>query len=209
MAVSTLALSKVHPAWLALFPKEFAEAVSILDNLKNSDSYAPSIEQVFRVFESAPETVKVVLVGQDPYPILGDANGLAFSVDRSSNLPKSLQNLFKELHDDLGIVRVNGDLGDWQSQGIFLINRSLTVPIGKADGHKQLGWQSFTEKVIFYLAKQGAIGLLLGKSAQELSPHFKEFVAAPHPSPLSAYRGFFGSKIFSAVNSKLKEPINW
>jgi uracil-DNA glycosylase len=209
MAASTLALSKVHPAWLALFPKEFAEAVSILDNLKNSDSYAPSIEQVFRVFESAPETVKVVLVGQDPYPTLGDANGLAFSVDRNRNLPKSLRNLFKELQEDLGVARKDGDLTDWQNQGVFLINRVLTVPIGRAHGHKHLAWQVLTEKAIIYLAKQGAIGLLLGKSAQELSPHFKEFVAAPHPSPLSAYRGFFGSKIFSAVNSKLKEPINW
>jgi uracil-DNA glycosylase len=209
MAASTLALSKVHPAWLALFPDDFAEAASILDKLNTLEKFAPSVEQVFRVFERAPESVKVVLVGQDPYPTLGDANGLAFSVDRKGNLPKSLQNLFKELQDDLGVARKDGDLTDWQSQGIFLINRVLTVPIGKAHGHKYLGWQVLTEKAIIYLAKQGAIGLLLGKSAQELAPHFKDYVAAPHPSPLSAYRGFFGSKIFSAVNEKLNVPIKW
>lgn len=209
MAASTLALSKVHPAWLALFPNDFAEAASILDQLNSLEKFAPSIEQVFRVFESAPEKVKVVLVGQDPYPTLGDANGIAFSVDRERNLPKSLQNLFKELQDDLGVARKNGDLTDWQNQGVFLVNRVLTVPIGQAHGHKHLGWQAFTEKIILYLAKEGAIGLLLGKSAQELAPHFKDYVAAPHPSPLSAYRGFFGSKIFSAVNEKIDVPIKW
>ena len=210
MVVSTLALNKVHPDWLALFPKDFAEAAALLNELERKRGrFAPSVDKVFRVFETPPQSVKVVLVGQDPYPTLGDANGLAFSVDRESNLPKSLSNLFKELQDDLGISRKKGDLSDWQNQGVFLINRVLTVPIGKSNGNKKMGWESFTEKMIVYLAKQGAIGLLLGKSAQELSPHFKESVIAPHPSPLSAYRGFFGSKIFSRVNKKLKAPINW
>ena len=206
MDVSTLALSKVHSNWLELFPNEFKAVAGLLEKL---DNYAPSKTQVFRVFENNPEEVKVVLVGQDPYPTLGDANGLAFSVDRSSNLPKSLLNLFKELQDDLGISRKNGDLSDWQQQGVFLINRVLTVPIGNANGHRNIGWESFTEKIIKYLASQNTIGVLLGKSAQELAPHFKEFVIAPHPSPLSAYRGFFGSKIFSKINKLLDEPINW
>ena len=206
MDVSTLALSKVHSNWLELFPNEFKTVAGLLEKL---DNYAPSKTQVFRVFETNPEEVKVVLVGQDPYPTLGDANGLAFSVDRSSNLPKSLLNLFKELQDDLGISRKNGDLSDWQQQGVFLINRVLTVPIGNANGHRNIGWESFTEKIISYLASENAIGLLLGKSAQELAPYFKKFVIAPHPSPLSAYRGFFGSKIYSKVNKLLDEPINW
>ena len=85
----------------------------------------------------------------------------------------------------------------------------LTVPIGNSNGHKQIGWESFTEEIIRYLAQQGAVGMLLGNSAKALAPYFKEFVAATHPSPLSAYRGFFGSKIFSNVNSKLATPINW
>lgn len=206
MDVSTLALSKVHSNWLELFPNEFKTVAGLLEKL---DNYAPSKTQVFRVFETNPEEVKVVLVGQDPYPTPGDANGLAFSVDRSSNLPKSLLNLFKELQDDLGISRKNGDLSDWQQQGVFLINRVLTVPIGNANGHRNIGWESFTEKIISYLASENAIGLLLGKSAQELAPYFKKFVIAPHPSPLSAYRGFFGSKIYSKVNKLLDEPINW
>lgn len=206
MDVSTLALSKVHSKWLELFSNDFLTVAGSLERLEN---YAPSKTQVFRVFETNPEEVKVVLVGQDPYPTPGDANGLAFAVDRSSNLPRSLLNLFKELHDDLGISRNNGDLSDWQQQGVFLINRVLTVPIGNANGHRDIGWESFTEKIIKYLASQNTIGVLLGKSAQELAPHFKEFVIAPHPSPLSAYRGFFGSKIFSKINKLLDEPINW
>ncbi len=206
MAVSTHALSKVHPTWLALFPTQFAQAASYLEI---PDNFAPSIDKVFKVFETDPALIKVVLVGQDPYPTLGDANGLAFSVNRNYDLPKSLQNLYKELESDLGIIRTSGDLSDWQAQGVFLINRVLTVPIGNSNGHKQIGWESFTEEIIRYLAQQGAVGLLLGNSAKALAPYFKEFVAATHPSPLSAYRGFFGSKIFSNVNSKLATPINW
>ena len=134
---------------------------------------------------------------------------MAFSVNRTSRLPKSLQNLFKELSNDLGISRTQGDLSDWQAQGVFLINRVLTVPIGKSLRHRNIGWEKFTETIIKYLANQGAVGLLLGQSAQELAPYFKKKVLAPHPSPLSAHRGFFGSKIFSLVNALLNEPIKW
>ena len=206
MVVSTPALSRVHPRWLQLFPQEFKAAAAILETISH---YSPSSQLVFRVFEQSPEQVRVVLIGQDPYPTLGDATGLAFSVNRDSNLPKSLQNLFKELSSDLGILRIQGDLSDWQSQGVFLINRVLTVPIGKADGHKNIGWEKFTETIIKYLAEEGAVGLLLGKNAQDLAPYFDKKVLAPHPSPLSAYRGFFGSKIFSSVNALLNEPIKW
>jgi len=206
MTVSTPALSKVHPNWLHLFPEEFKEAAEILETI---DDYAPDQSLVFRAFELPPERVRVVLVGQDPYPTPGDAIGLAFSVNRTSKLPKSLQNLFKELSNDLGISRTQGDLSDWQAQGVFLINRVLTVPIGKSLGHRNIGWEKFTETIIKYLANQGGVGLLLGQSAQELAPYFKKKVLAPHPSPLSAHRGFFGSKIFSLVNALLNEPIKW
>ena len=206
MIVSTPALSRVHPKWLQLFPQEFKDAAVILENISD---YSPSSQLVFRVFEQSPDQVRVVLVGQDPYPTSGDATGLAFSVNRDFNLPKSLQNLFKELLSDLGILRSQGDLSDWQAQGVFLINRVLTVPIGKADGHKNIGWEKFTETIIKYLAKEGAVGLLLGKNAQALAPYFDKKVLAPHPSPLSAHRGFFGSKIFSSVNALLNEPIKW
>ena len=206
MVVSTPALSKVHPKWLQLFPEAFQQADELLQKIAD---YTPTSSTVFRVFELPPEQVRVVLVGQDPYPTPGDATGLAFSVNRDAKLPKSLQNLFKELFSDLGISRNQGNLDDWHSQGVFLINRVLTVPIGISNGHRNIGWEIFTEKMIKYLAESGAVGLLLGKSAQQLSPYFKKKVLAPHPSPLSAHRGFFGSKIFSEVNVLLDEPIKW
>jgi len=171
--------------------------------------YFPKYEDVFNVFISSPKAVKVVIVGQDPYPTPGDATGLAFSVNRETRLPKSLLNIFKELKDDLGIERSNGNLEDWQRQGVFLINRILTTPAGKPLGHKELGWEKFTEKIIAYLGNQGAVALLMGKPAQEMGKYFERKVEVPHPSPLSAYRGFFGSKPFSTINSFLDKPIIW
>jgi uracil-DNA glycosylase len=206
MVASTHEQFNIHPEWLKLFPEEFAAAFAIVDSLQN---YQPDRERVFKVFESDPANIKVVVVGQDPYPTAGDAMGLAFSVSRSEKLPKSLQNLFKELHSDLGVNRNDGDLSDWQAQGVFLINRVLTVPIGVANGHKNLGWEKFTEKIIGYLGERGAVGLLMGKSAEEMAKYFDKKVVTAHPSPLSAYRGFFGSKPFSGVNALLDIPIKW
>jgi uracil-DNA glycosylase len=191
---STHAQFNIHPEWFKLFPSEFEAAIKIVETVQN---FAPAKESIFKAFQVVPSSIKVVIVGQDPYPTAGDATGLAFSVSRNQNLPKSLQNLFKELKNDLGIDRINGDLSDWQSQGVFLINRVLTVPIGDANGHKNLGWESFTET------------LLMGKSAGEMAGYFEKKVITAHPSPLSAYRGFFGSKPFSAVNSHLDKPIKW
>ena len=206
MVASTHEQFNIHPEWLKLFPAEFAAAIKLVDSLQN---YQPDREDVFKVFDSEPASIKVVVVGPDPYPTAGDAMGLAFSVSRSAKLPKSLQNLFKELHSDLGVNRNDGDLSDWQAQGVFLINRVLTVPIGEANGHKNLGWEKFTEKIIGYLGERGAVGLLMGKSAEEMAKFFGQKVVTPHPSPLSAYRGFFGSKPFSGVNALLATPINW
>lgn len=206
MAVISPALSKVHPTWLELFPEEFESAAKLLESLSN---YAPDNSDVFRVFSTSPKQVKVVIVGQDPYPTKGDATGLAFSVNRSAKLPKSLQNIFKELKSDLDVTRVSGDLTDWQSQGVFLINRVLTVPLGQANGHKNIGWESFTEVIIKYLGEQGAVALLMGAAAQNLAPYFTKCVQVAHPSPLSAYRGFFGSKPFSRINTMLEKPITW
>ena len=206
MDASTLALSNVHRDWLDLFPNEFKKAAQILNTLEN---YTPNTEDVFKAFEVSPKKVRVVIVGQDPYPTKGDAMGLAFSVKRSEKLPKSLINIFKELQSDLGIDRINGNLSDWQSQGVFLINRVLTTPIGATLGHKQIGWEEFTEKVIAYLGERGAIGLLMGKEAESLAKYFNKKIITSHPSPLSAYRGFFGSKPFSRINELLEIPIKW
>lgn len=206
MVASTHELFNIHPGWLKLFPDEFAAAFAIVESLQ---SYHPNRDYVFKVFESDPESVNVVVVGQDPYPTAGDAMGLAFSVSRSEKLPKSLQNLFKELQSDLGITRTNGDLSDWQAQGVFLINRVLTVPFSHANGHKNIGWEDFTEKIIKYLGERGTVGFLMGKSAEEMAKYFSKKVITAHPSPLSAYRGFFGSKPFSAVNALLANPVKW
>ena len=206
MAASTHALSKVHPHWLELFSEDFGKATELLDSL---DGFTPTYSDVFNVFVTPPEKVKVVIVGQDPYPTAGDAMGLAFSVNRSEKLPKSLANIYTELFDDLGIRRNSGDLRDWQEQGVFLINRILTTPIGNPLGHKGVGWEDFTEKIIAHLGKSGVVGLLMGKPAQEMAKYFSKLVLTPHPSPLSAYRGFFGAKPFSAVNALLEVPIKW
>lgn len=206
MDASTHSLSKVHPHWLELFSEDFGKATELLDSL---DGFTPTYSDVFNVFVTPPEKVKVVIVGQDPYPTTGDAMGLAFSVNRSEKLPKSLANIYTELFDDLGIRRNSGDLRDWQEQGVFLINRILTTPIGNPLGHKGIGWEDFTEKIIAHLGKSGVVGLLMGKPAQEMAKYFSKLVLTPHPSPLSAYRGFFGAKPFSAVNALLEVPIKW
>ena len=203
------ALSKVHPRWLQLFPEDFARAEGILRTITN---YQPESKSVFRVFELSPDEVKVVIVGQDPYPTAGDATGVAFEVARDIKLPKSLQNIFKELQSDTGKVRTSGNLSDWQLQGVFLINRILTTPTGKPLGHSNIGWEEFTEKIISYLGGKGTVALLMGNRAQEMGKYFVKKVEVAHPSPLSAYRGFFGSKPFSRINALLDmslEPINW
>lgn len=206
MDATTLALSKVHKDWLELFPSEFKATAKLLESIEN---FAPNSDDVFKVFEVPPDSVKVLILGQDPYPTAGDAMGLAFSVKRNEKLPKSLQNMFKELKNDLGVNRTSGDLSDWQSQGVFLLNRYLTTPIGKPLGHRKLGWDLLTDKVISYLSNLNVLALLMGKSAEAFAPMFKQAVITPHPSPLSAHRGFFGSRPFSRLNSMLEVPIKW
>lgn len=203
------ALSKVHKDWFHL--QDFSKALKILEVVEsNGTAFAPSLDRVLSAYALAPEQVRVVLVGQDPYPTLGDATGLAFSVERSTNLPRSLRNIFTELASDTGKdLRNNGNLQDWHEQGVFLINRTLTVPIGNSNGHQDLGWENFTNQTVSILGKLGAVGLLMGKSAGKLSVLFKKSVITAHPSPLSANRGFFGSRPFSKVNELLDKPIEW
>lgn len=199
---------EIHPDWTALFAAEFEAAQRLLASLP--EGFQPRRQDVFRVFRLAPSKVRVVIVGQDPYPTPGDATGLSFSVNRNARLPRSLQNIFIELASDLGTpLRTDGNLEDWMDQGVFLINRILTTPTGRPLGHRNLGWEPFTEGVISHLAGQGSVGLLMGNSAQQLSKYFSAVVETAHPSPLSANRGFFGTKPFSKINALLTEPINW
>ena len=205
---------------VALLPKPWHELIDIkhLEDIskKLTDDFIPSQDSIFRCLELEPSEVKVVILGQDPYPNPSHAMGLAFSVNSSIKpLPASLNNIFKELDSDLGIKRNNGDLSDWSSQGVLLLNRSLTVIPNLSDSHSDIGWHKFTEEVIRVVAARGAIGVLWGKQAQDLGRLFNQLdqFSSPHPSPLSAYRGFFGSKPFSKVNHRLLEkgltPIKW
>jgi uracil-DNA glycosylase len=161
--------------------------------------------------------VRVVIVGQDPYPNISDAIGLSFSVPpRKSGLPGSLMNIQKEIITDIGSTTTSdGDLTRWADQGVMLLNRTLTVSAGESASHSSLGWSAVTETVVKHLALQGVIALLWGNSARELATFFSEDhrVEGVHPSPLSAHRGFLGSKPFSQVNQKLlaqnQAPIIW
>jgi len=205
---------------IRLLPKSWHEFVD-LDLLaqisKNlTSSFIPEQQSIFRALQISPDKVTVVIVGQDPYPNAKHAMGLAFSIPAGvAPLPKSLKNIFTELNNDLAIDRSNGDLSDWASQGVLLLNRSLTVEPGKTDSHSNLGWQDFTEKIIQAAAKNGALAILWGNEAQKVSNLFAatDVFKSAHPSPLSAYRGFFGSKPFSKVNKRLIEkgltPIKW
>jgi uracil-DNA glycosylase len=176
----------------------------------------PPYELVFRALSSSMERTRVVIFGQDPYPTKGHAHGLAFSVDsKVSPLPASLRNIYKELESDVKVKRSSGDLSDWTDQGVMLINRVLTTETGKSLAHEKLGWQGITESVAKLLGERDVIALLWGNSAQQLKKYFKDekVISSVHPSPLSAYRGFFGSRPFSQANAMLITkgcaPISW
>jgi len=206
---------QLHPQWQQ-------ELVSLKPLIQTIDAYvqqrdiAPSYDYIFRALSQPLSSTRVVFFGQDPYPTLGHAHGLAFSVENTvTSLPASLRNIFKELQSDLGITRSQGDLSDWCDQGIMLINRILTTDVGKSLAHEKLGWQEITTAVAQILGKNDVIAVLWGKSALELKSFFPDenVVASVHPSPLSAYRGFFGSKPFSQINAKLllkgHNTISW
>ncbi|KGR80216.1 uracil-DNA glycosylase [Ureibacillus manganicus] len=183
----------------------------------------PQLEDVMNAFNSVSyKDVKVVILGQDPYHGPGQAHGMSFSVRKGVPHPPSLRNIFLELHNDLGCsAPTDGSLMKWAEQGVFLLNTVLTVRKGEANSHKGIGWELFTDVVIEKLAQRQdpIIFVLWGRPAQtkesiihKLGSHHA-IIKAPHPSPLSAHRGFFGSKPFSKINDQLrqweKQPINW
>ena len=196
---------QLHPEWQSELARHKVLIESI-DRFIQDREIAPSYDRVFRALSDSIASTKVVIFGQDPYPTKGHAHGLAFSVDSSvSPLPASLRNIYKELNEDLGITRSDGDLSNWVNQGVMLINRVLTTEVGQSMAHDSLGWQAVTETVAQILGERDVIAVLWGNSALQLKKYFLEesVVASVHPSPLSAYRGFFGSQPFSQVNTKL------
>jgi uracil-DNA glycosylase len=187
----------------------------IEERLLNIDC-APEFENVFRTLSRSIESSRVVIFGQDPYPSKGHANGLAFSVNKSvSPLPPSLRNIFTELATDVGVERLDGDLTDWFNQGVLLVNRVLSTEVGASLAHSDFGWEEVTQSIARELGKREVVAILWGKNAGELSSFFpaERRIESVHPSPLSAYRGFFGSKPFSRCNQILlsnnQSVINW
>jgi len=179
--------------------------------------YLPASGSILRAFETPLSQVRVLIVGQDPYPTPGDPVGLSFSVPVGHPLPRSLANIAREMRDDTGEDLASGDLSAWQAQGVMLLNRVLTVRPGTPASHRGKGWETFTEHAIRTLASRGGplVAVLWGRDAQNLAPLLGEVprVESAHPSPLSASRGFFGSRPFSRVNALLIEqgavPIRW
>ncbi|NCX95642.1 MAG: uracil-DNA glycosylase [Chitinophagia bacterium] len=218
---------KIQPEWKAALAEEFtkpyfAQLVAFLKEEKQAGKQVfPPGNQIFNAFLYTPlSELKVVVLGQDPYHGTGQAHGLSFSVPDGVPPPPSLVNIYKEIADDIGIVNPNtGNLIPWARQGVLLLNASLTVLAHQPMSHKNIGWQIFTDAVIKVIAeqKQDVVFLLWGRFAQEkaqyVNPERHLLLKAAHPSPLSAYNGFFGCKHFSKTNdwliAKGKTPINW
>jgi uracil-DNA glycosylase len=200
---------------------DFQDLGLFLETEIRTDKIFPPISHVFSAFQRCSfEQTKVVIIGQDPYHGLGQAQGLSFSVPSSFPLPPSLRNIYKELYNDLKVIRMDGDLNSWSDQGVLLLNAVLTVRSGQPGSHAKRGWEQFTEEVIIQLSQQkdSVVFVLWGAYAQKLAkfinPDRHLIIKAAHPSPLSANRGgFFGTKPFSRINEYLlatgQEGIDW
>lgn len=190
-------------------------------NAYKTEQVFPKADDIFNAFHLTPlSEVKVVILGQDPYHNVGQAHGLCFSVQKGVEIPPSLENIYKELHDDLGCsIPDHGNLVKWAEQGVLLLNTVLTVRAHSANSHKNFGWEQFTDAAIRIINEQDRpiVYLLWGgpaRAKKTMLDNPKQLVLeAPHPSPLSAYRGFFGCRHFSKCNDFLIkngiEPINW
>ena len=213
----------VDPSWLPALEPETATIARIGEFLRAEIAagrgYLPAGENVLRAFGTPLDAVRVLIVGQDPYPTPGHPVGLSFSVAPEVRpLPRSLANIFTELGDDLGLPRpMTGDLSPWAARGVLLLNRVLTVQPGAPASHRGKGWEQVTDAAIKALAARGGplVAVLWGRDAQGLAPVLGDVpqIASAHPSPLSASRGFFGSRPFSRVNAALVaqggEPVDW
>ena len=213
----------VHPSWVpSLTPA--ADALTACGEFLRAElaagrGYLPASENVLRAFSGPMDEVRVLIVGQDPYPTPGHAVGLSFSVAPDVRpIPRSLMNIYTELGSDLGVPRPStGDLSPWSERGVLLLNRVLTVQPGTPASHRGKGWETVTAAAISGLVERGGplVAILWGRDARNLAPHLGEvpYVESAHPSPLSARSGFFGSKPFSRCNELLQrqgaEPIDW
>ena len=215
--------------WAALLPPETADmAATLLEKIREEEALGkvifPPRNEIFRAYHlTAPQSVRCVILGQDPYHEQGQAHGLAFSVSKGTTLPRSLRNMFKELQADLGIsIPASGDLSAWSAQGVLLLNTVLSVEEGAANSHKSWGWQRVTQETLSACTtlSQPIVYVLWGKQAQEMAKSAgidlaaANVIASAHPSPLSANRGFFGSRPYSKVNALLEKmgdtsPIVW
>ena len=213
-------------AWEQAMKPEFAKPyyrklfMSVQEEYRNHTVYPPA-KDIFNAFHFTPlDQVRVVILGQDPYHEPGQAEGLSFSVRPGVEIPPSLQNIYKELHDDLGCyIPNNGSLVKWAKQGVMLLNSVLTVRAHAANSHASIGWEEFTDAAVRVLADQDRpmVFILWGRSAQKKAAVIYNrkhlILRSPHPSPLSAYHGFFGSRPFSKTNAYLEQnglrPIDW
>ena len=207
----------MHSSWEEIFnnyPKidKLNNMIKEIDEQRLTKTIYPPKEQVFRVFDLPLKDIKVVILGQDPYHNPDQACGLSFSVNDGVPLPKSLINIYKELHDDLGIKPAKtGNLESWFKQGVFLLNAVLTVEKNSPASHSKIGWENFTDYIIENISEknENVVFVLWGAYARSknklIDPSKHKIIESAHPSPLSAYRGFFGSKVFSQINSYLAE----
>lgn len=217
---------KIEPSWKEVLKDEFGKEYfkKLRGFVKSEYSHAivyPPPKNIFRAFELCPfDNVEVVILGQDPYHGPGQANGLCFAVSEGVPLPPSLQNIFKEIESDVGPLKNRtGDLERWAKQGVLLLNATLTVQARTAGSHQGKGWEEFTDAVIRKLSdeRQTIVFILWGNYAKAKGAHIDRtkhlIIESAHPSPFSAYNGFFGSKPFSKANAYLashnKTPINW
>jgi len=213
----------VHPSWAAALEPVAGAVTSLGEFLREEVAagrgYLPAGGHVLRAFERPLDDVRVLIVGQDPYPTPGHAVGLSFSVAPDVQpVPRSLVNIFQEMQTDLGLARPStGDLSPWADQGVLLLNRVLTVQPGKPASHRGKGWETVTAQAISALVSRGGplVAILWGRDARNLVPHLGGIPAieSAHPSPLSAHSGFFGSRPFSRANELLAQqgaaPIDW
>lgn len=208
----------VHPSWEAPLAPVEDQIHQLGDFLRAQRAYLPAGNDILRAFQDPFDDVRVLIVGQDPYPTPGHPMGLSFSTQPGVAPPRSLVNIYSELRDDLGIPpRRDGDLSSWAGQGILLLNRVLTVAPGQSGSHRGKGWEQVTETAIRALAQRGTplVAILWGRDAQTAKRFLGDTpcIESAHPSPLSARRGFFGSRPFSRANEALRaqgaDGVDW